>query len=93
MEPIMDKCSQGHNLQRKVTALIPVQKKKNRRLKMFHWKCPDLVLMSLGVLDSLEADGHDSDGWRWQVFDHRDQITPQSKSLHLTPADCLAVEL
>lgn len=50
----------------------------------------DLVVVRLGVLHRLEADGHDSEGWRQQVFDHRDQVRLQGQSLHLTPADRLA---
>lgn len=55
--------------------------------------CSDLIVVGLGVLDSLEADGHDSDGWRRQVFDHSDQVTPHGQSLHLAPADRLAHQL
>lgn len=48
--------------------------------------------MGLGVLDGLKADGHDGDGGRGQVFDHRDQISLQGQRLHLTPADGLTCQ-
>lgn len=50
-------------------------------------------MVRLGVLHRLEADGHNSDGGRRQVFDHGDQVRLQGQSLHLTPADRLAHEL
>lgn len=56
-------------------------------------KCSDLVVVCFGVLDSLEADGHNSDRRRWQIFNHRDQVASQAQSFHLTPTDRLAHEL
>lgn len=53
----------------------------------------DLVLVRLGVLNGLQADGHDGDGRGRQVFNHTDQVASQSQSLHLTPADRLARQL
>lgn len=49
----------------------------------------DLVVMGLGVLDGLKADGHDRDGRRGQVFDHSDQVATHGQSLHFAPADRL----
>lgn len=34
--------------------------------------CSDLILVSFRVLDSLETDGHDSEWWRWEIFDDCD---------------------
>ena len=56
-------------------------------------ECSDLVVVGLGVLHRLEADGHNGDGWWGQVFDHGDQVAPQGLSLHLAPADRLTIEL
>lgn len=53
----------------------------------------DLVVVRFGVLHRLQADGHDSERWRRQVFDDGDQVRLQGQSLHLTPADRLAQAL
>lgn len=51
---------------------------------------PYLVVVRFGVLHRLEADGHDGEGRRRQVFDHADEVGLQSQGLHLTPAGRLA---
>lgn len=65
MKLIVDKCSQGNNLQRKIKdSLTHLKMSSSTFGHLCSSQCSDLVLMRLGVLDSLEADGHDGDGWR-----------------------------
>lgn len=53
----------------------------------------DLVVVRFGVLHRLQADGHDSERRRRQVFDDSDEVRLQGQNLHLTPAERLAQAL
>lgn len=94
MELIVDESRQGHDLQRTSSIVSVCQQIGTVKVaKSAGLGLSDLVVVRFGVLHRLQADGHDSERWRRQVFDDSDQVRLRGQSLHLTPADRLAQAL